>query len=102
MMDSMESDLRENEAREKGVEWANNSIVDDEEDEVIKILTANNTSTIPEPTNEFIPKTLEEAKTRWDLWGEAMEKEIGKMEERTAWVAMVKLKDVKVVGVKWV
>jgi hypothetical protein len=41
MIDSLESEVCENEAHREGFEWANNvTNVNDEEEEVIQILTA--------------------------------------------------------------
>ncbi|KAF5365338.1 hypothetical protein D9758_005493 [Tetrapyrgos nigripes] len=81
------------------MDWA--MLVDEEEEEnVWQMLEAHN-MTISKPDNEFVPKTFKEAKERRDLWSEPMEKEIGKMETRKAWMPMDKPDGVKEIGVKW-
>ncbi|KAJ3791737.1 hypothetical protein GGU11DRAFT_761352 [Lentinula aff. detonsa] len=86
MAESLQYLKEERHAKQQEEKWANDETKSDtpilpEDDEEINALIAQNEPLAKEPDNKWVPLTYDEATTQLDLWGPALEKEIGRLDE---------------------
>ena len=95
-----------NQDQELHTDDANTPILEDsdEEDETISALSANTSTSIPEPLNRFIPQSFYEAYdiSHCHLWFLTMQKEIQSWDDRGVVTPVARLPGIKMIKRRWV
>ncbi|SJL14141.1 uncharacterized protein ARMOST_17596 [Armillaria ostoyae] len=105
LLESKEYAKREEEAKRKGNNWANDNTVpllaDEDDVEDIVALKASEISNIVDRHDMWVPDDYHQAMTKAKIWRPAMDAEIRRMEERDVWRVVPREPWMQVIDTRW-